>query len=142
MPSPHSFSLPERLADGAVVSLAPQPDVSWAESYDEGQLSVDVLTAGDELVIVATLAGTRPEDISLHLYKDLLTIRGVRQNPVPEVTEYYYQECFWGPFSRTIVLPVDVEQESAQAQYRAGILTIRLRQHAPRTSIPLMVIEE
>lgn len=114
----------------------------WSEGQTEGQLSVDVAETADELVIVATMAGTAPGDVALHLHNDLLTIRGVRQSPVPEQSEYFYQECFWGPFSRTIVLPVDVRPELARAEYKNGILTVRLPKAVQGSNIPIMVIEE
>lgn len=91
----------------------------WQTPEEEGQLSVDVLQTAEEVIIVAAMAGTRPEEVSLHLHDDLLTIRGERSFPCTEKTEYFYQECFWGKFSRTIVLPVSVKEESAQAEYPA-----------------------
>lgn len=115
---------------------------SWDAGDTEGQLSVDVLEANDTVVIVATMAGTRPEDIELHLHNDYLTIRGKRSSPVLNPTECYYQECFWGRFSRTIILPVDVKSEFAEAEYKNGVLTIRLPKARPSNTIPIMVVEE
>lgn len=108
----------------------------------EGQLSVDVAETDEELVVVATLAGTLPEKVSLHLQSDVLTIRGERQSPVPADAAYFYEECYWGKFSRTIVLPVDVKSELARAEYKNGILTIRLPKAKPSNTIPIYVVEE
>ena len=58
---------------------------------------------------------------------DMITIKGIREKD-EEVKEedYYYQECYWGSFSRSVILPVDVEVDQAQASMKNGILTIRL----------------
>jgi HSP20 family protein len=108
----------------------------------EGQLAVDVLQTEHELIVVAAMAGTKPEHIQLHLHNDLLTIRGERFSPVSVAGEYFYQECYWGKFSRSIILPADVRAELAQAQYSNGVLTIKLPKIDNRNSIPIMVIEE
>ena len=123
--------------------IVPLQEQNWHDSVEqEGQLAVDVLETPQEIVVVATLAGTKPENVSLHLHKDLLTIRGERQLPVPEATNYFYQECFWGRFSRTVVLPVDVKEDSARAEYRNGILVIRFSKSLASGSIPLLIVEE
>lgn len=108
----------------------------------EGELAVDVLETTDELIILATVAGAKPENIQLHLHNDFLTIRGHREPPVTGAVEFFYQECFWGKFSRTIVLPVDVRPEMAASEYKNGVLTIRLPKSRPAGAIPIMVIEE
>lgn len=117
-------------------------DVNWVANHPEGQLTVDVFEENDELVVIATMAGTRPEDIELHLHNDSLTIRGSRLCPAPNPTECYYQECFWGVFSRTIVLPLDVKTEFTRAEYKNGVLTIRLPKAQTKTAIPILVVEE
>jgi len=116
---------------------------AWQEREEEGQLSVDVLQTTEEVILMAAMAGTKPEDLSLHLQDDLITIRGRRSFPLgEEKAEYFYQECFWGKFSRTIVLPVEVREESAQAEYRNGVLIIRLQKAKSDNIIPLVIIEE
>lgn len=113
-----------------------------AGQKQEGQLSVDVLETATELVVIATMAGTKPNDIELHLHNDFLTIRGLRRSPMVESAHYFNEECFWGSFSRTIVLPVDVKADSAQSEYRNGVLTIRLPKAKQTSTIPIMVIED
>lgn len=109
----------------------------------EGQLSVDVGQAEDKLVIVATMAGARPEDISINIHNDLLTIRGKREKEV-EVKEddYFYKECYWGSFSRTIVLPVDVLTDEAKATFKNGVLTVVIPKESAKKKVPIKVIEE
>ena len=93
----------------------------------EGQLSVDVFRDGKALVIRSTLAGVDPSVLDISIHGDLLTIRGTRatQETINE-DDWFYRECYWGAFSRTIVLPLDVYPEYTEAHLHQGILTIRL----------------
>lgn len=133
------FSLP--LTTAANVPDGSEIDFVASGLELEGQLAVDVADVGDALVITAVMAGANPPDISLHLHHDLLTIRGQRH---PEVTaeKYYLRECFWGKFSRSIVLPCEVKSELAQANYRFGVLTIKLSKVEPDSAITITVVEE
>jgi HSP20 family protein len=96
-------------------------------SESEGQLTIDVYQTPNEVVIKSTIAGVSPEDIDISITNDMITIKGRRQKD-EEVKEedYYYQECYWGPFSRSVILPVDVEVDKAEASMKNGILTIKL----------------
>ncbi len=102
-----------------------EPEDWLAES--EGQLTIDVYQTPNEIVIKSTIAGVKPEDIDISITNDMITIKGRRQKD-EEVKEedYYYQECYWGPFSRSVILPVDVEVDKTDASMKNGILTIRL----------------
>jgi len=97
------------------------------EKEDEGQLTVDVYQTDDDIVIRSTIAGVTAEDIDISLANDMVTIKGKR-NPGEHVPEqdYYYQELYWGSFSRSIILPEDVDIEKATASMKNGILTVRL----------------
>lgn len=93
----------------------------------EGQLTIDVYATENEIVIKSTIAGVKPEDLDVAINNDMVTIRGERkQEETVEGDNYYYQECYWGSFSRSVVLPVDVMAEKAEASLKNGILTIRL----------------
>lgn len=119
------------------------PEQHWVEGHDEGQLSVDVGQTDNKLVIVATMAGAKPEDISININNDLLTIRGKREKQVQVKEEdYFYKECYWGTFSRTIVLPVDVLTDQASATMKNGVLTIIIPKESAKKKVPIEVIEE
>jgi len=92
----------------------------------EGKLAVDVYQTDEDLVIQAPLAGVIKEDLDISLEKDLITIRGERKRPIEEKREYFYQECYWGPFSREIILPVEVDPTRVTASMRKNVLTIRM----------------
>ena len=118
----------------------------WSEDHQEGQLAIDVLDVGSDIVVVSTMAGADPEKIEVYVHNDLLTIRGVRPNPMEVDSrshdEYLYQECFWGKFSRTIVLPVDVAEDIASAEYKNGVLTVRIPKHHKNKKIPVTIVED
>ena len=93
----------------------------------EGQLTVDVYQTPADIVIKSIVGGAKPEDIDVEIANDMITIKGKRENFDEIKTEdYYYQECFWGAFSRSIILPVDVEADKIKATIKEGILKIVL----------------
>jgi HSP20 family protein len=94
---------------------------------EEGQLTVDVYQTEDDIVIKSTIAGVTAEDLDISLTNDMVTIKGVR-NPDEKVrqSDYYYRELYWGPFSRSIILPEEIDADNAKASIKNGILTIRL----------------
>lgn len=93
----------------------------------EGQLTIDVYQTDNEIVIKSTIAGVKPEDLDVSINNDMVTIKGERKNEeVVNGENYYYQECYWGSFSRSVVLPVDILTEKSEASLKNGILTIRL----------------
>lgn len=95
---------------------------------NDGQLTIDVFQTDDDVVIQSTIAGIDPEkDIDISITTDMVTIKGTR-SPEQKIksSDYYYQELYWGPFSRSVILPVDVDTEGAKASYKNGILTVRL----------------
>lgn len=102
-----------------------KPQEKWLE--EEGQLSVDVYQKPDNIIVRSTMAGVRPEDIDIAINNDMVTIRGERICEEKVSSEnYFHQECFWGRFSRSIILPVEVDTKNAQANLKNGVLTITL----------------
>ena len=110
---------------------------------EEGQLSVDVYQTPDDVVIKSTIAGVQPEDIDIDINNDMITIRGERREDV-EVSEedYFYQECYWGSFSRSIILPVEVVSEEATASLKNGVLTVRIPKSRKTKSVAVKVKAE
>ncbi len=115
----------------------------WSAHQPEGKLAVDVLETAKEIIVVAPVAGADYEAIEIFTHHDIITIRGQRQVPiVPSGANYIHEECFWGPFSRTVVLPTEVKSEQARAEYKNGILTITVPKRITNTKIPVKIIEE
>jgi len=100
------------------------PQEKWLEA--EGELAVDVYQTDDDLVIQSAIAGVKPEDLDITLERDIIIIKGGRENPEKETGDYFTQECYWGPFSREIILPVEVDPDRTEAIMKDGILTIRI----------------
>ncbi len=97
------------------------------EEEFEGQLAVDVYQTKDSVVIKAPIAGVRPEDIDVAISEDVVTIRGDRKDErAVEKEHYYVQECFWGSFSRSVILPTSTVAEKAQATLKDGVLTLEI----------------
>lgn len=105
-----------------------QPEEQWLPNdYEEGQLAIDVYQTKDNIIMKSTIAGVKPEDIDISINNDLLTIRGTRKlaEQIAE-DDYFYQECYWGSFSRSIILPVEVKTNEVEAAIENGVLTIVL----------------
>ena len=112
------------------------------EQHHEGQLAVDVAETATEFVVIAPMAGASPDNIELHLHNDLLTIRGARRSPAENDSIFHFAECYWGSFSRSIVLPADVHFAMAKAEYKRGLLIVRLPKVHINQTIPITIIEE
>ncbi len=107
----------------AVYSESPD----WMNKPREGQLAVDVYQTEDEVVIKTVVAGVKMEDLEITVANDMVTIRGRREDPDAVPAEnYVYQECYWGWFSRTVVVPCEVLENRARAALNDGVLKIVL----------------
>lgn len=93
----------------------------------EGQLTIDVYQTPNEVVIRSTIAGVTDKDLDISVTNDMVTIKGKRiEEEKIKTSDYYYQELYWGSFSRSVILPVDVDADKAKASLKNGVLTIRL----------------
>jgi len=97
------------------------------EAEEEGQLTVDVYQTPGEIILKTMVAGVRPEDLDINITRDMVTIRGKREES-SEVHDhdYFHKELYWGAFSRTIMLPEEIDVEESEAVERHGLLTIKL----------------
>jgi HSP20 family molecular chaperone IbpA len=97
------------------------------ENQPEGELAIDVYQTSTHIIIKAMIAGVRPEDLDISITRDLVTLRGKRERHTEGLSgDFFFQELYWGTFSRTIVLPQEVEIEEAEATEKHGLLTIKL----------------
>lgn len=98
------------------------------EDDSDGQLAVDVYQTNNDIVIKTMVAGIRPEDLDISITRDMVTIKGSREdnNSSVDDEDYFQRELFWGSFSRVILLPQEIEIEDAEATERHGLLTIKL----------------
>ncbi len=93
----------------------------------EGELVVDVFETNSDFVVLTAIAGVQINDLDIAVEKDMMVIKGQRINPdnSPE-KKYFYQECYWGPFSKKIVLPENIDTKATNAQINKGILIIKI----------------
>lgn len=96
-------------------------------SEDEGQLTVDVYQTPSHVIVESPIAGVSPDEIDVAITADTVTIRGKREREQHiKEEDYVYQECYWGKFSRSIVLPQEVDSDNAEASIKNGVLTVKL----------------
>ena len=94
---------------------------------EERQLSVDVYQSPSEIVIKTMVAGVKPEDLDVAITRDSVTIRGKREEDrTLSEEDYFHRELYWGSFSRTIVLPEEIDVDQSEAIEKHGMLILRL----------------
>ncbi len=95
---------------------------------EQGQLAVDVYQTPTQIIIIAPIAGVKLNDIQVSITEDVLTIKGKRclEFNIPD-EDYLTQECFWGTFSRSIVLPASADSSSIAATLKDSVLKIILK---------------
>ncbi len=107
----------------------------WLEQEEqepEGQLAIDVFHDNKKIVIKSTIAGADPKNLKISLHNDLLIIKGKReQNEKITDDQYLFRECYWGPFSRSIILPSEVDPKKVKAEIENGVLTVTLQKSKP-----------
>jgi len=93
-----------------------------------GQLVVDVYETDKEIVVQSAIAGIKTEQIEVSLENDILIIKGERANPSKDKDQrYFLKECYWGPFSKEIILPREIDTSRIDAKVKEGILTVRMQ---------------
>lgn len=97
------------------------------ESNEEGQLTIDVYQTPDDIIIKSIVAGVKPEDLDLEISREMITVKGKRDESMKvEKENYFYQELYWGRFSRSVLLPQEIDPDEAEASLKDGVLTVRL----------------
>ncbi len=98
------------------------------EENEELELTVDVYQTPTEIVLQTMVAGVKPENLDLTIARDMITIKGKREeNRNIDDENYFIKELYWGKFSRVILLPQEVEPEEVEATEKHGLLTIKLK---------------
>jgi Molecular chaperone (small heat shock protein) len=113
----------------ALVEENEYPSITeWAGEKDlENQLALDVYQTPTEIIIKADIAGVKPEDLKISLHNDLLTIKcHKKENSSIKEEDYFYKECYYGSFSRSIILPAEVDNHKVDAALENGVLIITL----------------
>ena len=114
--------------DGEMEDVEENKEKSFSDDDSDGQLAVDVYQTQNDIIIKTMAAGIRPEDLDISITRDMITIKGNREDNSVNIDDedYFHRELFWGSFSRVILLPQEIEIEEAEATERHGLLTIKL----------------
>lgn len=117
---PEAAHLPEPTA------TAGGDDGFWGTSGEEGQLAVDVYETDKEIVLRSAIAGVELSDLEVFLHNDMLTVRGNRKIEHEADVRHLVSECHWGSFSRSVILPTEIDADAIAATLKDGVLTIRM----------------
>jgi len=118
-------------------------DKNWFNEEKEGELAVDVYQDKNNIIIKSTIGGVKAKDLDISINNNIITIRGERrQEENVKKNDYFYQECYWGKFSRSIVLPQEVGEEKIKATLKNGLLTIVLPKAKVDSEIKIKVKAE
>lgn len=114
-----------KLDDELSAEAPSKPNILEVE--EEGQLTVDVYDTPSEIIIKTMVAGVKPEDLDVAISRDSVTIRGRREEDRTVSSEdYFHRELYWGSFTRTVVLPTEIDVDEAEAVEKYGLLILRL----------------
>jgi len=135
----HDENLPEEEFGGGGGEVETESDTEVAvdekryeentseEEESEGELAVDLYQRPNEVILRAMVAGVKPEDLDVAITREMITIKGKRDREKQSaVDDYSHKELYWGAFSRSLVLPDEVDVDSSEANVQNGLLTIRL----------------
>ena len=126
MPGKKPISEQENVLQDDFLDTPVEGEEDWMAEA-EGQLAVDVYQTKENVVIKAPIAGVTPDKIDIEVAEDVVTIRGERKDEAEVDREHYYvQECYWGAFSRSVILPTSTIAEKAAAALKDGVLTITI----------------
>jgi len=117
----------EETGDKEISSNSTENEIEELEEESEGQLTIDMYQTPTDIIVKTMVAGVKPEDLDISITRDMISIKGKREDTNETITnDYYHKELYWGSFSRTIILPQEVEVEEAEAINKNGLLTIRV----------------
>ncbi|PJC47388.1 MAG: heat-shock protein Hsp20 [Parcubacteria group bacterium CG_4_9_14_0_2_um_filter_35_11] len=117
----------EKLSGSEKIEGKQEPTKPVKEESEEGQLAVDVFQTDNEIVVQSTIAGVKASDLDITIQNDMVSIKGERKKLMELPKEnYFYQECYWGPFSRSIILPEEINANEARAELKDGVLILHL----------------
>jgi len=102
-------------------------NLKWPATEEEGELAVDLYETPTELVLEAVIGGVKINDLDISITNDMITIKGKRtKEDDEEIEKVYYNECFWGSFSRALILPKEINADKVKATLKNGLLIVRL----------------
>ena len=102
-------------------------DKHVADEQSVGELTIDVYETPNEIIIKTMVAGVKPENLDVQITRDMVIIKGKRmEEKTLRDEDYFHRELYWGSFSRSVLLPQEVEIDGAVATEKHGLLTLTL----------------
>lgn len=102
-------------------------ELEEAEMETEGQLAIDMYQTPSEIVLKTMIAGVKPEDLEISITRDMVVIKGMREESNDTAgNDYFHKELYWGSFSRTIILPQEIDVDESEAINKNGLLIIKM----------------
>jgi len=137
-----AFLSEDEVIEAPATTDAPSADDTWDEDEPvAGQLAVDVYETKEKLVVKGRVAGVNKSELDVSISDNTLTIRGtLSAGNEDNVENYFLQECYWGEFSRSIVLPVPVKEEEIEAVLKDGVLTVSFAKQKQDTVKKIQVL--
>ena len=122
-----AVKLEEELEGLKIRDDSPGKPSIFEENEEDAQLTADVFQTPSEIVIKTMVAGVKPEDLDVSITRDSVTIHGQREEDrTVSGDDYFHKELYWGSFSRTVILPEEIDVDGAEASEKFGMLTLRL----------------
>lgn len=124
-----AVKLDEETFDAPITNKIVQNDRAniFEAEEEDGELSVDVYETPSEIVLKTMVAGVKPEDLDVAISRESVTIRGKREEDrTISKEDYFHRELYWGSFSRTVMLPAEIDVDEAEAIEKFGLLILRL----------------
>jgi HSP20 family protein len=96
-------------------------------NQEEGEVAIDFCETPSDFILLAALGGIELKNLEVSIENNILIIKGFRENPLKEKDKnYLLKECFWGPFSRKIILPEEADISKTEAFFQKGLLKIKI----------------
>lgn len=112
------------ISENKTQNPSPSKEKSWIKK--DGELAVDIYETENDIVIMAPVGGISRDEIEIITEKDMVIIKGNRERKeCDEIKNFYSKECFFGPFSREIILPEETDPSRIKANLESGILIIK-----------------
>lgn len=113
-----SFVEPAPVERGTRQQMPMNQQTTGSQQGQTGRVAVDIYEMDDYYIIKAPIAGVRLSDLDIEVNENVVTIRGNRRqtDDIPQ-NQYYLQECFWGPFSRSVTLPFTIDARKIRATF-------------------------
>lgn len=102
-----------------------ESEIEGSEMETEGQLAIDMYQTPSEIVVKTMIAGVKQEDLDISITRDMVIVKGNREETNDTAgNDYFHKELYWGSFSRTIILPQEINVDESEATNKNGLLTI------------------